>query len=183
VSFAPTTFVTTTRFVSKKNGGFQTYADLKGKTIVTTSGTTTIKLVNELNVKEGLGWNILPAPDHAEAFTMVESGRASAFFMDDVLLYSLVARSKNPRDYAISTEALSVEPYGIVLRRDDPYFQKFVDKAVTDLFRSGDIAGIYDKWFRKPIAPKSLTLDLPMSAQLTRAVTHPTNSGDPDAYK
>jgi glutamate/aspartate transport system substrate-binding protein len=183
VSFAPTTFVTTTRFVSKKGSGYKVYADLKGKTIVTTSGTTTIKLINEVNAKEGMNWNILPASDHAEAFAMVESGRATAFFMDDILLYSLVARSKNPGDYVISTEAMSVEPYGIILRKDDPSFQKLVNKAVTDLFQSGEINKLYDKWFQKPIPPKSLTLNLPMSAQLTKVVAAPTNSGDPDAYK
>jgi len=183
VSFAPTTFVTTTRFVSKKGSGFNSFRDLKGKTIVTTSGTTTIKLINEVNAKDGLNWIILPAADHGEAFTMVESGRASAFFMDDILLYSLVARSKNPSDYVISTEAMSVEPYGIVLRKDDPVFQKVVNEAVTDLLQSGEINKVYDKWFLKPIPPKSLVLGLPMSAQLTRVVARPTNSGDPDVYK
>jgi len=183
VSFAPTTFVTTTRFVSKKANGFKTYADLRGKVVVTTSGTTTIRLVNEVNAKEAMNWTILPAPDHAEAFLMVEANRATAFFMDDILLYSLVARSKSPADYVISTDAMSVEPYGIVLRRDDPAFQKLVNTAVTDLFRSGEITRIYDKWFLKPIVPKGLVLNLPMSAQLTRAIAQPTNSGDPDAYK
>jgi glutamate/aspartate transport system substrate-binding protein len=183
VSFAPTTFVTTTRFVSRKGSGFNAYADLKGRTIVTTSGTTTIKLVNEVNAREGMNWTILPAADHAEAFAMVETGRATAFFMDDILLYSLVARSKNPGDYVISTEAMSVEPYGIVLRRDDPEFQKLVTASVTGLFRSGEINRLYDKWFQKPIAPKSLVLNLPMSPQLAKAVAQPTNSGDPDVYK
>jgi glutamate/aspartate transport system substrate-binding protein len=183
VAFAPTTFVTTTRFVTKKGSGFKAYGDLKGKTIVTTSGTTTIRLVNEINVREGLGWTILPAADHAEAFAMVESGRAAAFFMDDILLYSLVARSKNPGDYVISTEAMSVEPYGIVLRRDDPAFQKLVTASVTALFQSGEINRLYDKWFLKPIAPKNLVLNLPMSPQLAKVVAQPTNSGDPDAYR
>ena len=183
VGFAPTTFVTTTRFVSKRSSGFKTYADLKGRTVATTSGTTTIKIINEVNAKENLDWKILPAADHAEAFMMVESGRASAFFMDDVLLYSLVARSKSPADYVISTEPMSVEPYGIMLRRDDPAFQKVVNRAVTDLFKSGEIRTIYDKWFVKPIPPKGLTLNLPMSAPLAKVVAQPTNSGDPEAYK
>jgi glutamate/aspartate transport system substrate-binding protein len=98
-------------------------------------------------------------------------------------LYSLVARSKNPSDYVISTEAMSVEPYGIVLRKDDPVFQKVVNEAVTDLLQSGEINKVYDKWFLKPIPPKSLVLGLPMSAQLARVVARPTNSGDPDVYK
>jgi glutamate/aspartate transport system substrate-binding protein len=183
VAFAPTTFVTTTRFVSKKGAGFRSYADLKGRTIVTTAGTTTIRLVNEVNARENMGWNILPAADHAEAFAMVEAGRATAFFMDDILLYSLVGRSKNPGDYVISTEAMSVEPYGIVLRRDDPACAKAVDRAVTGLFQSGEINSIYDKWFMKPIPPKGLTLGLPMSSQLSRVVAQPTSSGDPSVYR
>ncbi len=130
-----------------------------------------------------MNWTILPASDHAEAFAMVEAGRASAFFMDDILLYSLVARAKNPGDYVISTEPMSVEPYGIVLRRDDPGFQRAVGKALVDLFQSGEIVRVYDKWFTKPIPPKGLTLALPMSAQLSRVIAQPTSSGDPAAYR
>src|SRR2546430_8759325 len=124
VSFTITHFVTANRFVSKKAANLKTVDDLKGKTIVSTSGTTNIKQITELNGQQNLGITILPAKDHAEAFLMVESGRAVAFFMDDILLYSLVASSKAPAEWVISTDALSVEPYGIMLRKDDPSFKK-----------------------------------------------------------
>src|SRR5499426_1294846 len=119
VSFTITHFVTANRFVSKKSANLKTVDDLKGKTVASTSGTTNIKQITEIGAQKGLNLNILAAKDHAEAFLMVETGRAAAFVMDDILLYSLVAGSKSPKDYVISVDALSVEPYGIMLRRDD----------------------------------------------------------------
>ena len=124
VAFTITHFVTANRFVSKKSAKLKKLDDLKGKTIVSTSGTTNIKQITEINAAQNLGMNILPAKDHAEAFLMVETGRAVAFVMDDILLYSLVAGSKAPGDYVISADALSVEPYGIMLRKDDPAVQE-----------------------------------------------------------
>ncbi|WP_140377865.1 transporter substrate-binding domain-containing protein, partial [Escherichia coli] len=141
----------------------KTLEDLKGKTVVSTSGTTNIKQINELNGQMGLGLTILPAKDHAEAFLMVETDRAAAFVMDDVLLASLAATSKSPNDYVISEKALSVEPYGSMLRRDDPAFKKVIDEAMTKIYTSGEINALYEKWFTKPIPPKNVNLNLPMS--------------------
>ena len=124
VSFTITHFVTANRFVSKSRAKLKTVDDLKGKTVVSTSGTTNIKQITEINAQKNLGLNILTAKDHPEAFLMVETDRAAAFVMDDILLYSLVATSKTPKDYVISADALSVEPYGIMLRRDDPAVQE-----------------------------------------------------------
>src|SRR5947199_7596217 len=147
VAFTITHFVTANRFVSKKAANLKTLNDLKGKTVVSTSGTTNIKQITELNGQQNLGITILPAKDHAEAFLMVESGRAVAFFMDDILLYSLVASSKAPAEWVISADALSVEPYGIMLRKDDPSFKKVVDGAIANVYKSGEINKIYAKWF------------------------------------
>ena len=119
--------------------------------------------------------NIITAKDHAEAFQMVETGRAVAFVMDDILLYSLVASSKAPKDYAISADALSVEPYGIMLRKDDAAFKKVVDGAMTAIYKSGEINKIYDKWFMKPIPPKNINLNVPMSAAFKKVVANPTD--------
>jgi glutamate/aspartate transport system substrate-binding protein len=127
--------------------------------------------------------NIVSANGHPEAFQMVETGRAVAFVMDDILLYSLAAQSRNPNDYAISAEALSVEPYGIMLRKDDAPFKKVVDAAMVQIYKSGEINAIYDKWFQKPIPPKGLNLNIPMSASMKKVVANPTDSGDPAAYK
>jgi len=183
VSFTITHFVTANRFVSKKAANLKTVDDLKGKTVVSTSGTTNIKQITELNGQKNLGITILPAKDHAEAFLMVETGRAVAFFMDDILLYSLVASSKNPSEWTISADALSIEPYGIMLRKDDPSFKKVVDGAMVSLYKSGEINKIYAKWFLSPVPPKGINLNVPMSEVFKHVVAKPTDSGDPNDYK
>jgi len=182
VAFAPTTFVTANRILSKKSANIKTLADLKGKSVVSTSGTANLKQLTTLNADQNLGINILTAKDHAEAFLMVETGRAVAWVMDDILLASHAAKSKNPADYEVSKEALSVEPYGIMMRKDDPAFKKAVDTAVANLMRSGDINQIYNKWFMQPIPPKGITLNVPMSDQLKAVIAKPTDSGEPSAY-
>lgn len=182
VAFAPTTFVTANRILAKKSSNIKTLADLKGKAVVSTSGTANLKQLTTLNADQNLGMNILPAKDHAEAFLMVETGRAVAFVMDDILLASLAANSKNPGEYEISKEALSVEPYGIMLRKDDPAFKKVVDTAIGNVLTSGDINRIYHKWFMQPIPPKGISLNWPVSEQLKAVMAKPTDSGEPSAY-
>jgi len=183
VSFTITHFVTANRWVSKKSAKLKSLADLKGKTIVSTAGTTNIKQITEINAAQNLGMNIISANGHPEAFQMVETGRALAFVMDDILLYSLAAQSRTPADYAISAEALSVEPYGIMLRKDDAAFKKVVNAAMTNIYKSGQINAIYEKWFQKPIPPRGINLNIPMSDQFKKVVANPTDSGDPAAYK
>ncbi len=183
VWFTITHFVTANRWVAKKSSNIKSLADLKGKTIVSTAGTTNIKQMTEINAAQNLGMNIISANGHPEAFQMVETGRAVAFAMDDILLYSLAAQSRNPSDYAISTEATSVEPYGIMLRKDDVAFKKVVNAAMTNIYKSGQINPIYEKWFLKPIPPKGINLNIPMSDQFKKVVANPTDSGDPAAYK
>jgi glutamate/aspartate transport system substrate-binding protein len=183
VWFTITHFVTANRFVAKRSAKLNTLDDLKGKTVVSTAGTTNIKQITELNTQKNLGANIVSANGHPEAFLMVETGRAAAFVMDDILLYSLVATSKTPKDYVISKDALSVEPYGIMVRKDDQAFKKVVDAAMTNIYKSGQINAIYQKWFQKPIPPKNVNLNLPMSDQFKKVVAKPTSSGDPNDYK
>jgi glutamate/aspartate transport system substrate-binding protein len=182
VAFAPTTFVTANRILYKKGSGIKVLADLKGKTIVSTAGTSNIKQITILNTDQNLGMNILSAKDHAEAFLMVDTDRAAAFAMDDVLLASLAATSKTPNAFEISKEALSVEPYGIMERKDDPQFKKVVDAAVVSLMSSGELVQIYNKWFLTPIPPTGVNLNVPMSEQLKAVIAKPTDSGDPAAY-
>src|SRR6266436_4725206 len=183
VWFTITHFVTANRWVAKKSSNIKSLADLKGKTIVSTAGTTNIKQMTEINAAQNLGMNIISANGHPEAFQMVETGRAVAFAMDDILLYSLAAQSRSPGDYAISAEATSVEPYGIMLRKDDAAFKKVVNAAMTNIYKSGQINAVYEKWFQKPIPPKGLNLNIPMSDQFKKVVANPTDSGDPAAYK
>lgn len=184
ISFTNTHFLTASRFVSKKSSKINSIDDLKGKPVVSTAGTTNIKQLTEANAARNLGVNIIPAKDHAEAFLMVETDRAVAFVMDDILLASLVAGSKEPGAYAISKDAFSKpEPYGIMLRKDDPAFKKVVDGATAALYTSGEGSKLYDKWFMQKIPPKGLNLNAPISAELKHEFAKPSDSPDPDSYK
>jgi glutamate/aspartate transport system substrate-binding protein len=183
VWFTHTHFVTANRWVAKKSSKLKTLADLKGKTIVSTAGTTNIKQITEINAAQNLGMNIISANGHPEAFQMVETGRAVAFVMDDILLAGLAAQSRTPNDYEISAQALSVEPYGIMVRKDDKAFKAVADKALAACYTSGQINPIYEKWFQKPVPPKGINLNLPMSPALKKVMAKPTDSGDPKAYE
>src|SRR5687767_2201351 len=163
VWFTMTHSVTANRWVAKKSSNVKKLGDLKGKTVASTAGTTNIKQITEINAAQNLGMNIISANGHPEAFQMVETGRAVAFVMDDILLAGLVAQSRTPGDYEISADALSVEPYGIMVRKDDRAFKAAVDKAMSDIYKSGQIRAIYEKWFQKPVPPKGVNLALPLA--------------------
>lgn len=177
VAFVVTTFVTGTKLLVKKGSGIKSYKDLKGKAVVVTSGTTNERAIKELDAKENLGLRFIPAKDHAESFLTVESGRAAAFPMDDILLYGLRANSKSPADFEIVGEFLSYDPYAIMLRKDDPPFKKLADDTIAGLFKSGEINKIYAKWFQAPIPPKNVNLDVPMSEGLREAIKNPNDKG------
>lgn len=183
VDFAMTTFVTASSFVTKKSSNIQSLDDLRGKTVISTAGTTSISDLTELNRTRGMGMNILAGKDHVESFLMVAMDRAAAFVMDDVLLHGLVASTKNPSIYRVLNLGLSVEPYGIGLRKDDPEFKKIADETIVGLFKSGEIHGIYRKWFQSPIPPNQITLDLPMNPALKKLIAKPTDSSDPADYR
>ena len=184
VAFTNTHFLTASRFVAKKANNLSAIDDLKGKSVVSTAGTTNIKQLTEANAARNLGINIIPAKDHAEAFLMVETDRAAAFVMDDILLASLVAGSKDPSAYAISKDAFSKpEPYGIMLRKDDPAFKKLVDAATAKIYTSGEGLKLYDKWFMQKIPPKALNMNMPISPELKAEFAKPSDSPDPDSYK
>jgi glutamate/aspartate transport system substrate-binding protein len=182
VGFTNTHFLTATRFVSKKSSHLNSIDDLKGKPVVSTSGTTNIKQLTEASAARNLGVNILAAKDHAEAFLMVETDRAVAFVMDDILLSSFVAGSKDPDAYVISTETFSKpEPCGIMLRKDDPAFKKVADGATAALYHSEGLK-LYDKWFMQKIPPRGLNVNVPISAGLKQEFAKPSDSPDPDSY-
>ncbi|MGB6636245.1 MAG: amino acid ABC transporter substrate-binding protein, partial [Bradyrhizobium sp.] len=184
VAFTNTHFLTATRFISKKTSKLNSIEDLKGKTVASTSGTTNIKQLTEANAARNLGINIVPAKEHAESFLMVETDRAVAAVLDDILLASFAAGAKDPAAYVISTDAFSKpEPYGIMLRKDDPAFKKVADDATAALYRSAEGQKLYEKWFMQKIPPKGLNLNVPMGAELKKAFARPTDSPDPDFYK
>jgi glutamate/aspartate transport system substrate-binding protein len=183
VAYTNTHFLTASAFVSKKAKKLMKIDDLKGKTVVSTAGTTNMKQVVEANAAKNLGITVLPAKDHAAAFLLVELDRADAFVMDDILLAGLVATAKNPADYQISSEAFSLpEPYGIMLRKDDPQFKALADKTTAALYKSPEGKALYLKWFTAPIPPKGLNLNVALNPMLAKMLAQPTDSPDPAAY-
>jgi len=183
VAFSYTTYVVSTKFVARKEANLRTLADLKGKTVVCTAGTNTFGRVNELNAKHNLGMTIVTGKDHAESMLMMESGRAAAFFEDDILLTGLVSNARNPADFALGTEAYSIDPYALMLPRGDAGFKRAVDATLAETFKGGALAPIYAKWFEKPIPPRGVTLGVPMSPALRKAIERPTDSPEPAAYQ
>jgi glutamate/aspartate transport system substrate-binding protein len=177
VSFGNTTFVTGIKMLVKVDSGIKDLSQLDGKAVVTTTGTTSDALIKQSEKGKKIDVKNIYGKDHADSFLMVESGRAAAFVMDDVLLAGLIANAKNPKDFLIVGEALRVEPYGIMIRKDDPQFKALVDKTLNGLMKSGEIVRIYDKWFMNPVPPKGINMNLPMSQELKDAVANPNDKG------
>lgn len=182
VSFTVTTFVTSGKLLWKKSSGFSTAMDLRGRTVVSTVGTTNIQQLASFNARNGLDIRILAASDDSRAFRLVQSSRAAAYAMDEVLLRSTVADAPDGNDYVISEDTLSIEPYAVMLRKDDPGFKQLADDAIKTLYRSGEIHKIYRRWFESPIPPRGVILNMPMSTQLERAIRAPIDSGEPADY-
>jgi len=166
VAFATNYFYTGTRFLVKAGTAVNSIDDLKGKTVVSTTGTTNYKIIRNLNEEKKLGIDLIGAKDHADSALLVQTGRAVAFAMDDILLYGLKASAANPAEFAVVGEAIQVEPYAIMLRKDDPAFKKLVDDTLAGLIKSGDFEKLYKKWFMSPIPPKGINLNAPMSREL-----------------
>lgn len=182
VAFTITTFVAESRLVSKKSAPVMRLEDMRGKVVTSTVGTTSLTHLQELYSTKGLDMTILAAQDDPEAFRLVVTDRAAAYAMDDALLRGTVASQPDPGDYVISSERLSVEPYGIMLTKGDPEFKRLADQVITGLFSSGDIFKLYRKWFQSPIPPKGVNLAFPIFPSMQRLVAHPTDSPDPASY-
>ena len=175
VDFSVGIFEVGTRLLTKKTSGVSDFADLKGKNVVTTAGTTSERLLKAMNADQQMGMNIISAKDHGESFLMLESSRAVAFMMDDALLYGEMAKAKKPADWAVVGTPQSFEIYGCMLRKGDLAFKQVVDRAISSTFSSGDIHAIYATWFQQPVPPKGLTLNFPMSAELQKLIANPTD--------
>jgi ABC-type amino acid transport substrate-binding protein len=175
VSFAVNHFYTGTRLLVKKSSNIKDYADLAKKTVTSTTGTTNALVMRKYNAEKNLDMDIVLAKDHADAFLLVESGRAVAFAMDDILLYGLMANAKNPAEFEVVGEALQVEPYACMLAKDDAAFKKLVDDTFIGLMKSGEFEKLYNKWFLQPIPPKNVPLNLPMSPQLRENIKSPSD--------
>jgi len=175
VAFAVNHFYTGTRLLVKKSSKIKNYADLAKKTVASTTGTTNALVMRKYNTEKNLDMDIVLGKDHADAFLLVESDRALAFAMDDILLYGLIANAKNPADYEVVGEALQVEPYACMLPKDDPAFKKLVDDTFIGMMKSGEFEKLYTKWFMSPIPPKNVPLNLPMSQQLKDNIKTPSD--------
>ena len=175
VAFAPTLYVEEVRIATKKSSGIKSIADLNGKTVATTTGTTSVQLLRKNKRAAGMDFKELNGKDHSDSFLLLESGRADAFVMDGQILAGLISKAKNPADFAIVGEALSVEPIAIMYRKDDPAFKKAVDDSVRNLAKSGEVAKLYDKWFMQPIPPGNTRVNLPASDATKAAWAAPTD--------
>jgi glutamate/aspartate transport system substrate-binding protein len=175
VSFSNTIFVIGTRLMTKKDSGVKDWADLKGKTVVTTAGTTSERLLRKMNQDKNMGMNIISAKDHGESFLTLSTGRAVAFMMDDALLAGERAKSNNPNDFVIVGAPQSHEAYGCMIRKNDPEFKKVVDDAIAKVETSGEADKIYKKWFESPIPPKGLNLNFPESDDMKALFKSPND--------
>ena len=175
VAFSTSIFVIGTKLMAKKDAGIKDYADLAGKNVVTTAGTTSERLIRKMNEEKAMKMNIISAKDHGESFLTLETGRAVAFMMDDALLYGEMAKAKKPGDWIVTGTAQSKEAYGCMLRKDDPGFKKVVDAALTKAMTSGDAEKIYNKWFMNPIPPKGLNLSMPLSDDMKALLKAPND--------
>lgn len=173
VAFAPTTYITNVRVAVKANSGINSIAQLSGKTVATTTGTTSVKLLRAHERAHGMDFKEVYGKDHANSFLLLEQGQADAFVMDDNLLAGNIANAKNPADFRIVGESLSQEPIAIMYRKDDPAFKAVVDQAVHDLMKGGELEKIYAKWFTAPIPPRGANVNMPMSAALKDAIARP----------
>ena len=163
VAFAPTLYVEEVRIAVKANSGITSIAQLAGKTVATTTGTTSVQTLRKHERASNVDFKEVFGKDHSDSFLLLESGRADAFVMDGQILAGLISKSKNPADYKIVGETLSVEPIAIMFRKDDPAFKKAVDDSIAAMVKSGEVAKLYDKWFMQPIPPTNTKVGLPAS--------------------
>ncbi|MEJ8847146.1 transporter substrate-binding domain-containing protein [Variovorax rhizosphaerae] len=175
VAFAVTTYVEEVRIAVKANSGIASIKDLNGKTVATTTGTTSVQTLRKNERAGGIDFKELYGKDHSDSFLLLESGRADAFVMDGSILASNIAKSKSPKDFAIVGEVLSVEPIAIMIRKDDPAFKKAVDDSIKGQIKSGELTKLWDKWFLKPIPPANVTVNLPLSAATKDAWANPND--------
>ena len=183
VAFAFTTYVEEVRIAVKANSGITSIAQLNGRNVATTTGTTSVQLLRKHERATGVDFKEVFGKDHADSFLLLESGRAEAFVMDGQILAGNIAKAKNPADFKIVGEVLSVEPIAIMIRKDDPAFKKAVDDSISAMMKSGDMAKLYDKWFVQPIPPANTRVGLPASEATKLAWATPNDKPVEDYMK
>ena len=175
VGFSYTVFVPQFRWIARAKGDINTADDLRGKTVVVTAGTNTALFVNKMNNDDKLGMTVVQGKDHAESFLLVETGRASAWMEDDVLIAGFRANAKVPADFKLLDKSYPSDPYALMIRKGDPQFKALVDDTLTKVMRSGEFEKLYVQWFENPIPPKGINIQLPMSDALKRAIKEPND--------
>ena len=175
VDFSNTMFIIGTRLLVKKDSPIKDFPDLKGKNVVVTAGTTSERLIREMNEKNAMGMNIISAKDHGESFLTLQSGRAAAFMLDDALLAGERAKARNPNDWIIVGTPQSKEAYGMMLTKGDTQFKKLIDDTIAKVQTSGEVEKLYTKWFMSPIPPKGLNLNLPLSDDMKQLFKSPND--------
>lgn len=175
VGFSYTFFVPQFKWIARADRGINSAEDLRGKTVAVTAGTNTALFVNKMNNEEKLGMNIMQGKDHAESFLLVETGRASAWMEDDILIAGFRANAKNPADFKLLDKAYPSDPYALMLRKDDGQFKTLVDATLAELMRSGEFEKLYTRWFERPIPPRDINIQLPMSDALKRTIKEPND--------
>jgi glutamate/aspartate transport system substrate-binding protein len=183
VSFAVTTYVEEVRIAVKANSGITSIAQLAGKKVATTTGTTSVQTLRKHERAAGVNFEEVFGKDHADSFLLLESGRADAFVMDGQILAGNISKAKNPADYKIVGEVLSVEPIACMIRKDDPAFKKAVDDSIKAQIKDGSLAKLYDKWFMQPIPPSNTKVGLPMSDATKAAWANPNDKPMEDYAK
>lgn len=166
VAFSINTFYTGTRLLTKKSSNIKNYADLAKKTVASTTGTTNAQVIRKYNADQNLDMQLILGKDHDDSLLLVEGDRAVAFAMDDILLFGLIANSRNAASLEVVGDSLQVEPYACMLRKDDPEFKALVDGTISRMMKSGEFAKLYSKWFETAVPPRGTNLGLPMSPQL-----------------
>ena len=182
VAFATTTYVTEARFAVKTSSGITSAEQLKGKTVVTTTGTTLVQRLRKLEQDKNLGTTLVLAKDHSDSFLLLETGRADAFAMDDNTLAGVISNARTPADFRIVGKPLGIEPIAIMIRKDDPAFKKAVDAYIADAMASGALEKLYVKWFMSPIPPRNAVINIPVSDSLKAAFLAP-NDRPAEAYE
>lgn len=183
VAFAVTTYVEEVRMAVKADSGIKSIKDLNGRTVATTTGTTSVQTLRRNERAGGIDFKEMMGKDHADSFLLLESGRADAFVMDGSILAANIAKSKSPKDYAIVGEVLNVEPIACMLRKDDPKMKTAIDESIKRQIKDGSLAKLYDKWFMQPIPPNNVSLNMPMSESTKAAWASPNDKPMEDYAK
>lgn len=173
--FSNTMFIINIKLVTDKDSGIQDFSDLKGKVVITTAGTTSERVLNEMNQKDDMKMKIQSLKDHGDAFMMLAGGRGAAFVMDDSLLYGERAKSRDPQKWVVTGTSQGKEAYACMFKKDDAGIKEIADVTIAEMSKSGELEALYNKWFTQPIPPRGVNLDFPVSEEMIELFKSPND--------